>query len=187
MRVSKEEMAKSHQRIVEGAARLFRERGIEGASVSDVMTQAGLTQGGFYRHFETKEALVDASLQAAFDQSTAYLEAFLEKHPPSAALTSHRAHYLSDGHVTHAGIGCPVVALGSEISRGMGQLKKSFGAGVQRMITLLAKAVPGSPKDKRANAAREFAMLVGAVVIARASDPETAQEVLAACRATPPA
>jgi TetR/AcrR family transcriptional repressor of nem operon len=182
MRVSKEEMGKSHQRIVEGAARLFRERGVEGASVADVMSEAGLTQGGFYRHFETKEALVDAALQIAFEQSALPLESRLERQEPKAAIAGYRAHYLSDGHVRQAGIGCPVVALGADVARGLGELKRSFGAGVKRMIASLAKGMAGSQQEKEARATREFAMLVGAVVIARASDPETAVEVLAACR-----
>ena len=64
MRVSEEEKQKTHRRIVEGATRLVRERGIEGTSVSDVMSDAGLTNGGFYRHFETREALLVAAIEA---------------------------------------------------------------------------------------------------------------------------
>lgn len=182
MRVSQKEMEKSHQRIVDGAARLFRERGIEGASVAEVMSDAGLTQGGFYRHFETKDALVEAALQAAFDQFTVPLEVRLKEQEPQTAVANYRAKYLSPGHVDNPGIGCPIAALANDIARGVSALKSQFSAGVNRVITALEKGMPGSPKEKSASAARELAMLVGAVVIARASDPETAQKVLSACR-----
>ena len=182
MRVSKEEMGKSHQRIVEGAARLIRERGIEGASVADVMAAAGLTQGGFYRHFETKEALVDEAFRAAFEESVSLLESRLEKQEPEAAIAEYRDRYLSQGHLRNPGMGCPLAALGADVGRGISALKSSFGASVNRVIAALAKGIRGSSEEKSANAARELAMLVGAVVIARASDPKTAQAVLSACR-----
>ena len=181
MRVSKEEMGKSHRRIVVGAARLIRERGIEGTSVADVMGAAGLTQGGFYRHFETKEALVDEAFRAAFEESVSLLESRLE-HEPETAIAAYRDRYLSQGHLQNPGVGCPLAAIGADVGRGITALKSSFGASVNRMIAAFARGMRGSSQEKSAKAARELAMLVGAVVIARASDPETAQAVLSACR-----
>ena len=79
-------------------------------------------------------------------------------------------------------MGCPVAALGGEVARGLGAFKTAFGAGVNRMLTLLGRGQRGTAHERRERAAREFAMMVGAVVIARASDPQTARAVLAACR-----
>ena len=182
MRVSKEEMSKSHQRILSGAAKLIRERGVEGTSVADVMSEAGLTQGGFYRHFETKDALLEEALSAAFEDSAAPLESRLQQQKAAVAVSWYRDNYLSDGHLQNAGIGCPVAAIGADIARGAGKLKKSFGVGVNRIISALAAGMRGSVEERRTSATREFAMLVGAIVIARASDPETARDVLSACR-----
>jgi len=176
--VSKSAKDRSHKRIVASAARMARERGVEGASVADVMGDAGLTHGGFYRHFETKEALLDAAVQAAFDQVIEYLDG-------SSPGDGFRALYLSEGHVDNPGIGCPVATIGSEIARGSDAMKRTFGAGARRMLDALAKGVGGAPEERSAAATRELAMLVGAVVIARASDPETARAVLSACRSAP--
>jgi TetR/AcrR family transcriptional repressor of nem operon len=184
MRVSQKEMEKSHRRIVDGASRLIRERGIEGTSVADVMGEAGLKQGGFYRHFDSKDALVEAALQDAFEQMLLPLETRLEKQEPKAAIAEYRSHYLSQGHVEQRGFGCPVAALGSDVARGLSALKTSFGAGVNRMVKALAAGMRGSPQEIETSAARDLAMMVGAVVIARASDPETARKILSACQNT---
>jgi len=182
MRVSREEMQRSHARIVAAAARLARERGIENSSVADVMSQAGLTQGGFYRHFDSKDALMAAAVASAFDVMGTALEQRFETRGPTSALSGYRADYLSRGHIENPGIGCPMPTLAADVARGSETLKAAFGAGVTRAVALLAEAQDGTQTQKRAAAMRELAMLVGAVVIARASDPETARAMLAACR-----
>ncbi len=185
MRVSQAEKDKSHARIVAGAARLMRERGIEGASVADVMTHAGLTHGGFYRHFNDKEALLTAALESAFDEVMRDRTPAMDDADKGAGVERFRAFYLSEGHRNNPGIGCPVAALGAEVARGSVALKAAFGAGVNRMAKALERGMKGAPAARRAKALRELAMLAGAVMIARASDPETAADVLAACRAAP--
>lgn len=182
MRVSRQEKDRSHKRIVEGAARLFRKRGIETTSVGDAMTEAGLTHGGFYRHFETKEALVAAAIRSAFEEIADAIDAEAEKRTPRAAVAEYLAHYLSDGHVQHPELGCPAAALGGDVARGSDDLKREFGAGFNRVIAAIAKGCRGSEREKRDAAIREIAVRAGAVMLARASDPETAQAVLAACR-----
>ena len=182
MRVSREEMARSHQKIVESASRLLRERGIDGAGVSEVMSDAGLTHGGFYRHFETKEALLAAALEAAFGEFSGSLEKALEEHSPSAALAGFRARYLSAAHVASPGAGCPAAAVGGEVARSSGGLKATFGAGVNRMLAALARCMGGSEQARFDQAARELATLVGALTLARATDRATASEILRACR-----
>ena len=180
MRMSQEEKEKSHGRIVASASRLLRERGLAGASVDDVMKAAGMTHGGFYKHFDSKEALVEAAMDAAFAEFTDALE----RGDPQQAAAAYRARYLSDGHKNHPGVGCPVAAVGQEIGRAADGLKAAFGAGVRRTAAALARTMKGSAHAKEAAAFRELSMLVGAIVIARASDPKTARDVLAACKAT---
>ncbi len=184
MRMSKDEKDRSHGRIVASAARLVRERGVEGASVNDMMKDAGLTHGGFYKHFGSKDALLAAALDEAFDQIAGLLGPEL----PAAADTATRFqdYYLSDGHLKTPGRGCPIAALGGDVGRGAAALKARFGAGVQRITALLARGLAGSEKAKRARATRQLAMMAGAIMIARASDPDTAREVLAACRENRP-
>jgi TetR/AcrR family transcriptional repressor of nem operon len=182
MRVSKAEMEKSHERIVANAARLVRKRGIEQTSVADVMHEAGLTHGGFYRHFKTKDELVRAAMESAFEEVIGVIETRFERDEPEAAILGFEEHYLSKGHVQHPEMGCPVAALGADVGREPGGAKKAFGEGVKRLIDALAKGMRGTKQERRQQAARELAMLAGAVIIARASDGETANAVLAACR-----
>jgi TetR/AcrR family transcriptional repressor of nem operon len=182
MRVSQQEKDRSHQRIVEGAARLFRKHGIETTSVGDVMTEAGLTHGGFYRHFDTKDALAAAAIQSAFEEIGEAIDAQAKQRTPRAAVAEYFAHYLSDVHVQHPEFGCPAAALGGEVARGSDELKREFGAGFNRVLSTLAKGYAGSECEKREAAIRELALRAGAVMLARASDPETAEAVLAACR-----
>jgi len=113
MRRSQEDAAKTRARIVDEASRLFRARGIDATSVADVMSAAGLTVGGFYRHFESKEDLVAEAIDAASRETT-------DRHLARSAwkddnnLLALFDTYLSDGHRRHPGLGCPVAALCSE-------------------------------------------------------------------------
>ena len=186
MRMSQEEKEKSHERIIVSAARLLRERGVEGASVNDVMSDAGLTHGGFYKHFDTKDALLASALDRAFDEISAMLSPELPTGEGAVRSTEFQAFYLSDGHVASSGIGCPVAALSGDIARSPVALKARFGSGVRRIVTLLARGSSGSERTRRARATRQLAMMAGAVMIARATDPDTAREVLSACRERAP-
>lgn len=177
MRMSQEEKTRSHARIVASASRLFRERGLEGASVADVMQDSGMTHGGFYKHFASKDALVERALEDAF----AKFVGGLEGDPAEAAFTTFRRLYLSKDHLAQPGRGCPVAALGVDIARGSTALKAAFGAGVRRMVDAIAGGRKGSPSARRTAALRDFSMLVGAMVIARASDEALAEEILVAC------
>lgn len=178
MRVSQDEKAKSYERIVEHASRRLRERGLEGTSVSDVMNDAGMTHGGFYKHFKSKEALVARALDDAFSE----IIAELGRGDPHQAFAAYKKIYLRHGHIAERAKGCPVPALGSEIARGSAALRAVFGAGVRRLINSISRAKDGSTKARNDAALREFSMMVGAIVIARASDPQLAEDVLAACR-----
>ena len=182
MRRSRNDKEKTSQRIVECAARLIRERGIEAASVVDVMSKAGLTHGGFYRHFEGKDALVLAALEAAFAERLAGLTRRFEDCAPDDAVADYREDYLQDGHVDALGISCPIATLAGDVARASAPLKAAFGTNVRQVIQTLARGMSGSAGKRQAQAVQEIAMLAGALMIARASDPATAKLILAACR-----
>jgi TetR/AcrR family transcriptional repressor of nem operon len=165
MRVSRQDRDAGHERIVTEASRLLRRRGVEATGVAGVMTAAGRTHGGFYRHFPNKQALVMAAMEAAFDEVLGRPDAF-------------GAFYLSDAHLRHPERGCPIAALGSDVARQPAALKRAFGTGVRRVIARLTGSVPERGKA----ATRHLAILVGAIVMARASDPATAAAILDACR-----
>jgi len=182
MRVTQQQMDASHERIVQGAARLFRERGVRSTSVADAMNAAGLTHGGFYRHFETKDELVIASLREAFKTFTEPLESRQQLEAPDRVAADFKALYLSDEHVANPGLGCPMPAIGGDLARESAPIRAEFSAGVKRALEALAASRQGTAAQRQGDAARELAMLVGAVVLARASEGEVADRILDACR-----
>lgn len=182
MRRSREEKAETHQAIVAKAAQLFRERGVEGTSVGDVMHASGMTHGGFYRHFESKEALLVAALKSAFDGMLDDLSAALATIPPAEVRCRFVDGYLSSAMVANVADGCPVAALSIDAARSSDGVRATFGAGAQAMITVLADAMDGPEDQRMRRAAQTFAMAAGAMMLARASDPKTAAMVLQAVR-----
>lgn len=182
VRVPREEKGKSREGILSSAARLLRERGPEGASVADVMRDAGLTHGGFYRYFAAKDDLLSAALDVAFDS---FFRPLVEKNSegdPDAAIAAYRDLYLSDLHLAHPEVGCPIAAAGSDLGRAIPQVKETFSEGVTRIVSLLAQGQAGTPDMRHRRALRELTTLAGAVVIARASAPALAADILAAAR-----
>lgn len=181
MRVSQQEKDQSRERIVRSAARLLRERGVEGASVGEVMKDAGMTHGGFYRHFASKDALVEGALDEAFRE-------ILEQLAPhgSGGVTrsgkEFRDFYLSNLHLDHAGQGCPAVALAGDVARASPSVRQSFSTGVRKMLSALSLTRTDDVEIREVAAARELSMIVGAMILARASDAETAALILSACR-----
>lgn len=182
MRQSREVKAETRQAVVDQAARLFRERGIEGTSVGDVMKAAAKTHGGFYRHFDSKEALLLAALDRAFDEQLAVLDEGFAQPGSDDTLARFLAFYLSPPRVADVGGGCPVAALSGEARRGGDDVRQVFGTGAKRMIETIAQTLQGSESERLRRAARTFALAAGALMIARASDPETAELVLDAAR-----
>ena len=183
MRVSQLEKDESRKRIVSSAARLLRERGIDGASVGEIMKDAGMTHGGFYRHFDTKDGLVESALDAAFAELVAPLEDELKQDEATLVGRRFRDFYLSDTHRNEAGRGCPAAALGSEIARTPASVRARFGAGIRKMTAALSRTHAGDAAASEAGAMRDLALMVGAITLARASDRDTGDLILAACRA----
>lgn len=186
MRVTQEEMDRNHERIVAGAARLVREKGIENTSVSDVMREAGLTHGGFYRHFKDKNALVLEAIDWAFKHQVKAMSEWEGSADPGSVLEAYQDTYLSKGHADSPGIGCPIAGMGGDIGRGGEEFKAAFGTGVRRVVEQLSNCFGGTVEERRVAATRELAQLVGAVVIARACDDSTADSILRACKSSKP-
>lgn len=183
MRVSQEEKERSRSRIVTAAARLFRERGVQGASVGDIMSEAGLTHGGFYRHFPDKDALLAEALTAAFDRFTSPL---LDGSDPVRDAAAFRALYLSDDHRGATGQGCPAAALGPDIARSGDAVRQAFSGGIDTLVAGLARGKEMHAQP-RTDAMRDLAMMVGAMVLARGAGGTLADEILTACAAPPAA
>lgn len=167
-RVSKAEKSRNHNKIVEAAARLFRESGVEMTSVSDVMKAAGLTHGGFYRHFGSKEDLIAAALDHAVDEVLKSAEAAPEGRERAAEREGYIASYLSDAHVAEGGRGCPLAALGTELSRLNGSPQGAAEKALKRTVRLLSGGE--QPADDKGRAL--FALLLGSVVLARLSEDD---------------
>lgn len=179
MRVSREEAQASRKRIIQEAARLMREKGIAATSVADVMTAAGMTTGGFYKHFKSKDDLAAAAVAAAFDGILSPLRRSAEKSGPAPARAAYLRHYLSAGHIANPGKGCPVAAMGADGGREAEQLGPEFARGVEATLDFLG-AGDGTKAD-RASLIRQMATLVGAVVLARAvGEGDMRAEILAA-------
>ena len=182
MRVTQTVMDKNHKRVVESASRLMRKRGIETTSVKDVMNKAHLTHGGFYRHFDSKEALVSAALEEAFHEVVSAVDESYRAFGVKKGADKYSEHYLSEGHVKHPELGCPIAALSMDVARSTVAIKSTFSDGFGGVVEKLAEAEEGTAEEKRVAAMRKISMLAGAVMIARASDAKTAVAVLAACK-----
>jgi len=128
------------------------------------------------------DSLIAAALEQAFEQVHELIEADGHDRAPAEARARYHGYYLSEAHLRRPGAACPVATLAGDVARAEPALKDAFGRGVNRMLDALEQQHPGGRKERRMAATREFAMLVGAALIARASDPETAERVLAACR-----
>ncbi|KQP40908.1 TetR family transcriptional regulator [Methylobacterium sp. Leaf104] len=174
-RVSQEQARLNRQRVVEVAAALFRERGLNGVGVADIMASAGLTHGGFYGQFASKDALAIEAFDAALGE---------ERRGTVDALIG---NYLSLGHVQAPGMGCPLAALANDVAREPADslLRGRFTQGVRNLLTLLTELSPqGAKERRRQRALAKLATLVGAVILARAvDDTSLAEDLLQAARA----
>lgn len=185
MRVSRAEAAQNRERIIEVAARLFRERGFDGIGVADLMKTAGLTHGGFYGHFASKEDLMAQACAHALEGSLATLQQVAE-HGRGNALAAIASAYLSPAHRDRPGEGCVLAALGAEAARHASPVRTAFTQGVRSALDMLTRLVPGkSKRAKRERALATYASMIGALVLARAvDDPELSEEVLQAVLAS---
>ncbi len=183
MRVSREQAAKNREHVVDTAARLFRERGYDGIGVADLMKEAGLTHGGFYANFASKEQLMAEACARAFDGSIEWWETMIARDGDTALQTIIDA-YLSPAHVKRPGLGCAVAALGADAARLAPPVRAAMTAGVKAQIEALAGLADGADAaHQRAQAIASYAAMIGALVLARVvDDASLSDEILAAVR-----
>jgi TetR/AcrR family transcriptional repressor of nem operon len=169
MRVSREQMAENRSRILEAAGRLFRASGFDAISVADVMKAAGLTHGGFYGHFSSKDDLLAKTLAhvLAADASedgdfSAYLDA-----------------YLAPEHRDNAAAGCPTAAMAADVRHQAPAARLAMTEGLRSQIDRVSAALPAGAANRRSAAIGSWAAMVGAVILARAiDDPALSNEIL---------
>ena len=180
MKVTREEAQRNRERIVEAAARRFRERGFEGIGVADLMKEAGLTHGGFYGHFDSKEQLMAEALAHAQASSRELWARRAASHPddPVAALAR---MYLSPRHRDDPGNGCVMAALATDAARQGPAVRGAFSEGLRASFTFLSGLFTGATaRVRRRKAIATYASWVGALVLARAAadDPALSKEIL---------
>ena len=198
MKVSKAQAAENREGILDAAARLYRERGLTGVGVADITRDAGLTHGGLYRHFASKDALVQEACARAFDWSISPLDG----DTPNTTVDKRIQSYLSPQHRDAPGAGCPAAALAVDAARAGGELSAVFAQGIERNIGRFAQLLADSnarmvgadadangpavqPQD-RARAMHVLATMVGGLVLARATaaaQPELSNELLTTLQA----
>lgn len=161
----------THERIVEVAARTIRRTGYGGTGVADIMKEAGLTHGGFYAHFASREAMLAEAADRAGAAGVAAMERIAAAAPPKQALEAMLRAYLSTAHVEGAENGCAVAALGSEMPRQAPEVRRAATRRIKEMIDLVARHLPnwGQP-GAHEQALAIVATMVGTLLLARAVD-----------------
>jgi TetR/AcrR family transcriptional regulator, transcriptional repressor for nem operon len=178
MRVTREKAAENRERIIAMAAKLFREKGFDAVGVDAIMDGVGLTHGGFYRHFRSKEDLAAQALAHGLAVSAELLDG-------QASLHDYVDSYLSQRHRDHPGEGCLVAALGADVARQGDTVRDPLTAHLPAALDRLTARMDGDdPAAARKQAIATMAGLLGALVLARAvNDPALSDEILTAARA----
>lgn len=182
MRKSKQETAETRKRILATAAAEFREHGIVATGLAEVMKAAGLTHGGFYRHFDSKDQLVAEANDAASSSLMERLSAAVSKKSRSTGFKSIVSRYLSTRHRDHAREGCPLAALGSELARSDLKTRKASTEGFARFVEILStqfSQYPPSEAKKKALVAA--ATMIGALTVSRVLTDEALSKTVLRC------
>ena len=186
-KVSRAEADSHREQITDASARLFKERGLRGVSVADLMGAAGLTHGGFYGHFESKDALAGVAVAHAFEQSAARWSRRVAAQPDAAAGRAVLVdRFLAAKSLKDVGTGCPSVAMATDVARepAAAPIRTAFHGGLESLVQVLAGVEDGpDAATMRRAALADYATMVGAVLLARATDgAPLAAEILAAAR-----
>src|SRR5258707_10325147 len=184
MRYSREHKLETHARIVKKASVRLRERGAHGIGVADLMKDAGLTHGGFYAHFDSREALVIEAFAYAMDRGREHWRKLAEQVPPNKRLAMIVDSYLAPTHRDDPGHGCAVPTLGAEIARESPKTRKAFAAKLEQMIDMIAEQIQDVPrKAARKQAIAALTTMMGTLVLSRiAGSGEFSDEILASGR-----
>ena len=179
MGYSKNQKIKTHKRIVAIASKRFREKGLAGFGIAELMKEAGLTVGGFYKHFGSRDDLVAEAVSSAFGAWKSQVDAAASGGPP-VSYAKLIDDYLNEAHRSNPGAGCAFSALAPEIARSDKQTRALASEQIRNDVELIAALIPG--KDKRTARSRAiltFSALVGAMSLARAvSDEALSREIL---------
>jgi TetR/AcrR family transcriptional repressor of nem operon len=169
----------THERIVGAAARAIRRSGYGGTGVADIMKDAGLTHGGFYAHFASREAMLAEAADRAGAESVAAMEYIASAVPTQQALQAMLEAYLSKAHVEGVERGCPIAALGSEMPRQAPEVRRAATRRIKEMIDLVARQAPdwGQPGAHERSLVT-VATVVGALLLARAVDEPRLSDAL---------
>lgn len=176
--------AQTRARIIEAAARAFRERGVDQVGIADIMRDAGLTHGGFYAHFPNKDALVAEAAMRGLDDSRRAFVAAAAAARPEAPLREVIRRYVSRSHRDFPADGCATPALAAEIAREPAEVRTAFTEGLDEFVVALMDYLPGETPEARRDAALVLiASMSGAVALSRAiNDPTVSDRVLLATR-----
>jgi TetR/AcrR family transcriptional repressor of nem operon len=177
MKVSRKQAAENRARVIEVAGRLFRERGFDGIGVADIMRGAGLTHGGFYGQFASKDDLAAQACAQTLDRSVARWTRLAAGEAPLAAIVT---SYLLPSHRDAAGSGCAMSALSADAVRQPAAVRSVFTQALQSFAGILSKLLPGASRAaRRRKALATMAGLVGAVILSRAvNDAGLSDEIL---------
>lgn len=179
MKVSREQAAENRELIIQTATQLFREKGFDGIGIAELMKTVGLTHGGFYGHFSSKDDLISQACDRAVDDILA--QGAEARKNSSNPFENFIQRYLSTEHRDNPGSGCLMAALGSEVPRQSPQIKASFTRGFSKMVDGVMGLLTSEKKAalRREKALFTLSALVGAQIIARAmGDEELSQDVL---------
>jgi len=176
-RYSTDHKQATRQRIVEAAGRRFKQDGIDGSGIATLMADAGLTNGAFYAHFESKDDLVANVIAHELDTQARRYDTL---RPGMDGLKDLVSWYLSTEHRDQPGLGCPSAALLDEVGRYPANVRDSYTAGARRILDEIAKRLePTDPASARRGALGLYSLMVGTLQLARAvNDPTLSQEIL---------
>ncbi|WCM27721.1 TetR/AcrR family transcriptional regulator [Sphingomonas sp. QA11] len=186
MRYDGDHKSETRRRVLKEAAREIRAKGPGGVGVAGIMARAGLTHGGFYAHFDSKEALVAAAIETMFESAGRRFDATAAGDDPRAALRAYVDFYLSPGHRDAREHGCPLPALSGDLARLDPEARTRFGQGVAGLTARLADALGRhGMADSEAAGGSMLAEMVGAVTLSRAvADPAQSDAILDRARAS---
>jgi TetR/AcrR family transcriptional regulator, transcriptional repressor for nem operon len=166
----------THTRIVETAARAIRRSGYDGTGVADIMKEAGLTHGGFYAHFASREAMLAEAADQAGEETIAIAKRIFAEVPGDQALQTLMQVYLSNEHMANIETGCSLAALGSEMPRQAPEVRKASTCRIKEMITLIKSRLSGRQTNTDEKALVMLSTMVGTLLLARAvEDPELSE------------
>ncbi len=184
MRYSTEHKAQNHENILSVAARSFREHGGDSSGIGTVMKKVGLTKGGFYRHFDSKDDLFVEAVARAFEEMGRGMVQIAKAAPEGQALRAMIEHYLSLRHANSPGVGCVLAALAPELARKPLRVRKRIEALLDAYREQLLPFVPGNTRDERLSNCRVlFSSMAGVLMMARlTSDPQRREQRLMEAR-----